>query len=161
MDHIITLHDKTGPPYARTATCRPTTAATGEVHLDWMPTQKNSECTLVHTMRHAAAATEEKEPEQAAAQPPRPARLQWTTYSQLAHARTLAEHSIQPYTDVTYVERMLQDWTNYETEVLGRHTRRLDTAPCVTWDSLVPDEDIGALAKVIQNTAPSHTLEDN
>ena len=30
----IVLHDKTGPPYARTATCRPTTLSTGEAHLE-------------------------------------------------------------------------------------------------------------------------------
>ena len=32
--HTITLRDKTGPPYACTATCRPTTATTGEVYLN-------------------------------------------------------------------------------------------------------------------------------
>ena len=32
--HTIVLHDKTGPPYARTATCRPTTVSTGEAHLE-------------------------------------------------------------------------------------------------------------------------------
>ena len=35
--HTIVLHDKRGPPYARTATCRPTTASTGEAHLEWKP----------------------------------------------------------------------------------------------------------------------------
>ena len=35
--HTIVLHDKTGPPYARTATCRPTTASAGEAHVEWTP----------------------------------------------------------------------------------------------------------------------------
>ena len=31
-NHTISVHDKTGPPYARTGKCRPTTASAGEVH---------------------------------------------------------------------------------------------------------------------------------
>ena len=32
--HTIVPHDKTGPPYAATATCRPTIASAGEGHLE-------------------------------------------------------------------------------------------------------------------------------
>ena len=78
--------------------------------------QQNSEYTLVHTVRYGDAVTEAKEPKQTTTQQPRPAPLQWTLYRLLANAPTLAEHSIQPYTDVTYFQRMLQDWTKYETE---------------------------------------------
>ena len=70
----------------------------------------------------------------------------WTLYKQPAHARTLAEHSIKPYTDAVYVERMLQDWTNYGTEILEGHRGPPDTTPRTTWDSVVPDRDIGAPA---------------
>ena len=44
------------------------------------------------------------------------------------------------------MERMLQDWTKYETEILEGHTGPLDTTPSTTWESVVPDGDIGALA---------------
>ena len=74
-------------------------------------------------------------------------------YKLLAHARTLAERSIQPYTDVTYVEQMLQDWPKYETEVLEGHTGLPATTLPTTWDDVMPDEDISALAKNIQHTA--------
>ena len=95
---------------------------------------------------------ERKEPthEPTATLPARPAPRQWTLYKQLAHARTLAEHSIQPYTDATYVERMLQDWTKYETEILEGHTGPPDTTSRTTWDSVVPDRDIGELATTVQ-----------
>ena len=111
--HTILLHDKTGPPYARTATCRPPTASTGEAHAEWKPRREDDEYTLVHTTRHGHRETEKKEPtpEPAATPAPRPAPRHWTLYLQLAHARTLAEHSLQPYTEAAYVERMLQDWT--------------------------------------------------
>ena len=49
--HTIVLHDKTGLPYARTATCRPTTASTGEAHLE--PRREDDGYTLVHANRHA------------------------------------------------------------------------------------------------------------
>ena len=65
------------------------------------------------------------------------------------------------YMEAKYVEGMLQDRTKYETEVLEGHPGPPDTASRATWDDLVPDGDIDALAKVIQNTAPSHPLEDN
>ena len=52
-----------------------------------------------------------RRPRNPTAQPSRPATERWTLYRLLAHARTLAEHSIQPYTGVMYVESMLQDWT--------------------------------------------------
>ena len=109
--HTIVLHDKTGPPYARTATCRPTTASTGEAHLEWKSGREDDEYTLVHATRHGHRETEKKKPtpEPAKTPPPRPAPRCWTLYQQLAHARTLAEHSIQPYTEAAYVERMLQD----------------------------------------------------
>ena len=58
----MVLHDKTGPPYARTATCRPTTASTGEAHLEWKPGPEDDEYTLVHTIRHGHKETEKKEP---------------------------------------------------------------------------------------------------
>ena len=48
--HTIVLHDKTGPPYARTATCRPTNASTGEAHLEWTPEREDDEYTLVHAV---------------------------------------------------------------------------------------------------------------
>ena len=46
--HTIVLHDKTGPPYACTAPCRPTNASTGEAHLEWTPEREDDEYTLVH-----------------------------------------------------------------------------------------------------------------
>ena len=69
----------------------------------------------MHATRHGHRTTEKKEPtpEPARTRPLRPASRHWTLYQQLAHARTLAEHSIQPYTDAAYVERMLQDCTKY------------------------------------------------
>ena len=73
--HIIVLHDKTRPPYARTATCRPTTVSTGEAHLEWTPGREHDEYTLVHATQQGHRATEKKEPtpEPAATPPPRPA----------------------------------------------------------------------------------------
>ena len=107
------------------------------------------------------AATEAEEAELTTAQRPRLAPQLWTLYRLLAHARTLAEHSMKPYTDVTYMERMLQDSRKYETEVLEGHTGPLDTPPRTTRDHLIPSGDIGALAKLMQNTAPNHPFEDN
>ena len=101
-----------------------------------------------------------QEPERTITDPAKPAPQQCTLYTLLAHARTLTEHSIQPYTDVTYVERMLQDWPKYETQVLEGHTGPPDTAPRTAWDHLVPDGDIGALAKFIRDTAPKHPFAD-
>ena len=118
----FTIHDKAGPAYSRTATCRHTTASAGEVHWDWAPGRDNNEYTVVHTVRHRNTATEAEGPEKTVTQPPRPAPQQWTLYKLLAHARTVAEHSIQPYTDIKYVEHMLQEWPKYETEVLDGHT---------------------------------------
>ena len=166
--HTFVLHDKTGPPYARTATCRPTNASTGEAHLEWTTEREDDEYTLVHATRHGQRATEKKEPmpEPAATPPLRPAPRHWTLYQQLAHARTLAEHSIQPYTELAYVERMLQDWTKYETEVLEGHTGPPDTTSHTTWDGVVPDRDMGALATTVRTTfkdgsRPDHPFGDN
>ena len=70
--HTIVLHDKTGPPYARTATCRPSIAATGEAHLEWKPEREDDEYTLVHATRHGHREEKEPTPEPAATPPPRP-----------------------------------------------------------------------------------------
>ena len=96
--HTIVMQDKTGPRYARTATCRPTNASLGEAHREWTPEREDDEYTLVHATRHRHRATEKKEPtpEPVATPQPRPAPRHWTLYKQLAHARTLAEHSIEP-----------------------------------------------------------------
>ena len=166
--HTIVLHDKTGPRYARTATCRPTTVSTGEAHLAWTPGREDDEYTLVHAIRHGHRATKKKEPtpEPAATPPPRPAPRHWTLYRQLEHACTLAEHSIQPYTEAVYVERMLQDWTKYETGVLEGHTGPPEPRSRTTWDDVVPDGDIRALATTIRTTfqdcsRPEHPFGDN
>ena len=78
----------------------------------------------------------------------------------------LAEHSIQPYTDAAYVERMLQDWTKYETGIPEGHTGPLDTTPRTTWDRVVPDGDIGALATTVRTlfedrSKPDHPFGDD
>ena len=160
-NHTVALHDKTSPPYACIATCRRATASAGEVHLDWTPGRGNEEYNVAHTLSHGNVQTEEEDPEQTETQPPRQTPLQRTLYKLLAHAWTLAEHSIQPYTDVTYVRRMLQDWPKYGTEVLEGHTQPPATTPRTTWDNLVPDGDISALPKVIQNKAPKHPFDDS
>ena len=160
-NHTITLQDKAGPPYARTATCRPTTASTGEVHLDWTPGRGDEEYTVAHTVRHGNVPMEAEDPEQTETQPPRPTPQRWTLYKLMAHACTQAEHSMQPYTDVTYVERILQDWPQYGTEVLEGHTGPPATKPPTTWDDLVPDRDISGLAKIVQNKAPKHPFDDS
>ena len=164
--HTIVLHNKTGPPYARTATCRPSIAATGEAHPEWKPEREDDEYTLVHATRHGHR--EEKEPttEPTATPPPRPTARHWILYRQLAHGCTLAEHSIRPYTEVAYVERMLQDWTKYETEVLEGHTGPPGATSRTTWDDIVPDGDIGALATTVRATfgdssRPDHPFGDN
>ena len=92
-------------------TCPQTAASTGEAQLEWIPEREDDEYTLVHATRHGHRATEKKEPtpQPAATPPPRRAPRHWTLYQQLADARTLAENSIQPYTEAAYVERMLQD----------------------------------------------------
>ena len=159
---------KRAPPYARTAICRPTKASAGEAHLEWIPEREDDEYTLVHATRHGYRATEKKEPtpEPAGTPPPRPAPQHWTLYKQLAHARTLAEHSIQPYMEAAYVERMLKDWTKYETEVLEGHTSPPDTTSLTIWDDIVPDRDIGALATTVCTTfedcsRPDHPFGDD
>ena len=164
----IVLHDKKGPPYARTATCRPTNASTGEAHLEWTPEGEDDEYTLVHAPRHGNRASEKKEPtpEPAATPPPGLAPGHWTLYRQLAHARTLAEHSIRPYTEAAYVECLLQDWTEYETEVLEGHTGPSDTTSRTTWDDVVADGDIGALATTVCTafedcSRPNHPIGDD
>ena len=166
--HTIVLHDKTAPPYARTATCSPTTASMGEAHLEWTLEREDDEYTLVHATRHGHRAIEKEDPtpKPAATPPPRLAPRHTTLYEQLAHGRTLAEHSIQPYTEAAYVERMLQDCTKYETEVLEGHTSPLDATSHTTWDDVVPDEDIGALATTVRTTfedcsRPDHPFGDN
>ena len=161
--HTIVLHDKTGPQYVRTATCRQTNASMGEAHLEWTGEPENDECTLVHTTRHER---KELTPEPTATPPPRPAPQHWTLYKQLAHACILAEHSIQPYTEAAYVESMLQDWTKYETEVLEGHTGPRDTMSRTTWDDLVPDGDIRRLATTVRTTfedcsKPDHPFGDD
>ena len=105
-------------------------------------------------------------PEPAATPPPRPAPRHWTLYKQLAHARTVAKHSIQPYMEAAYLERMLQDSTKYETEVLEGHTGPPDTTSRTTRDYVVPDRDIGALATTVRTTfedcsRPDHPFGDN
>ena len=92
--HTITLHEKTGPPYAPTVTCKPTTATAGEVHLDWALGQGDDEYTVAHTLPHENTPMKAEDPEQTETQPPRPAPQQWTLHRLLAHACTLAEHSI-------------------------------------------------------------------
>ena len=79
----IVLHDKTGPPYARTATCRPTNASTGEAHLEWTPEREDDEYTLVHATRHRNRVAERKEPtpELTATPLTKPAPGQWTLYN--------------------------------------------------------------------------------
>ena len=166
--HTIVLHDKTPPPYARTATCRPTNASKGEAHLEWTPEREDDEYTLVHAVRHGHRATKKKEPklEPAATPPRRPAPRHWTVHQQLTHASTLAEHSIQPYMEPVYVERMLQDWTKYETEGLEGQKGPPDTTARTTWDDVVRDGDIGALARTVHTTfgdcsRPDHPFGDN
>ena len=166
--HTIVLHDKTAPPYARTATWRPTNASRGAAHLKWTPEREDDEYTLVHPTRQGDRATEKNEPtpEPAATPPPRLAPQHSTLYKQLAHARTPAEHSIQPYTEAAYVERTLQDWTKYETEVPEGHTGPPDTTSRTTWHDVVPDGDIGALATTVRTTfedcsKPDHPFGDD
>ena len=58
------------------------------------------------------------------------------------------------------MERMLQDWTKYETEVLEEHTAPPGATSRTTWDDIVPDGDIGALATTVRaafETAPDPT----
>ena len=122
----------------------------------------------MHATHHGNRAAEWKEPtpEPTATPPPRPAPRHCTLYKQLAHAPTLAEHSIQPYTEAAYVERMVQDWTKYETEVLEGHTRPPGTTSRTTWDNVVPDGDIGALVTTVRTTLedcskPDHPFGDD
>ena len=69
------LHDKTGPPYARTATCRPTNASTGEAPLEWSPEREDEKYTLLHATRHGNREAKRKKPipEPTAPSPTRPA----------------------------------------------------------------------------------------
>ena len=85
--------------------------STGEADLEWTPGREDDEYTLVHATQHGHRATEKKEPTPEPAPTPRTRRApgHWTLYRQLAHACTLAEHIIQPYTEAAYVEGMLQD----------------------------------------------------
>ena len=108
----------------------------------------------MHATRHGHRATKKKEPtpEPAATPQPRPVYGHSTLYQQLAHARTLAEHSIQTYTEAAYVERMLQDWCKYETEVLEEHTGPPGAKSRTTWDDVVPDGHTGALATTVRTT---------
>ena len=50
------------------------------------------------------------------------------------------------------MECMLQDPTKYETEVLEGHTGPPGATSCTTWDDVVPDGDIGALATTVRTT---------
>ena len=120
----------------------------------------------MHATRHGHREEKEPTPEPAATPQRRPTPRHWTLYRQLAHARTLAEHSIRPYTEAAYVERMLQDWTKYETEVLEGHTGPPGATSRKTWDNIVPDGDIGALATTVRATfrdgsRPDHLFGDN
>ena len=45
---------------------------------------------------------------------------------------------------------MLQDWTKYETGVLEGHTGPPGTTSRTTWHDIVPDGDIGALARTVR-----------
>ena len=157
----ITLHDKTGPCYARSATCRPGRAFAGQVHLNWTPGGGDDDDTAADRVRRGDVPTRAEDPEQIKPQPPRPTPQQWTLYKLLTHACILADHSIQPYTDVTYLEQMLQDWPWYETEVLEGDAGRPATTHPTTWNDLVPNGEIGALAKTIQDTAPGHPFDDS
>ena len=123
--------------------------STGNVHQDWTPTQKNSECFLVLTTRHRARTARTKEPEQTAVQPTRPAAQQGTLYKQLVHARTLSEHSIEPYIGIIYLKDMLQDSMRYETEVPQRHTGPPHTTTRTAWENLVANDDKGSFTLVI------------
>ena len=58
------------------------------------------------------------------------------------------------------MECMLQDWENYETEVVEGLRGPPDTTRRAMWDDLGFDGDIGALFQIIQNTAPRHPLDD-
>ena len=71
--HTITVHDKTGPPYARTANCRPTTATVDEVHLDWAPGQGGNEYIVAHTIHNRNSPTKAEDPERTETQPTGPA----------------------------------------------------------------------------------------
>ena len=106
----------------------------------------------MHATRHGHREEKEPTPKPAATPPPRPTPRHWTLYRQLAHARTVAEHSIRRYTEAAYVEHMLQDWTKYETEVLGGHTGPPGATSRTTCDDIVPDGDIGALATTVRAT---------
>ena len=64
------------------------------------------------------------------------------------------------------MEHMLQDWTKYETEVLEGHTGPPGATSRTTWDDVVPDGDIGALATTVRTTfkdcsRPDHPFGDN
>ena len=56
---------------------------------------------------------------------------------------------------------MLQDLPKYGTEVLEVHTGPPATTPPSAWDHLVPEGDIGKLAKTIRCTAPRHPFADS
>ena len=64
------------------------------------------------------------------------------------------------------MERMLEDRTKYKTEVLEGHTGPPGTTSCTTWEDVVPDGDIGALATTVRTTfeecsRPDHPFGDN
>ena len=64
------------------------------------------------------------------------------------------------------MKRMLQDWTKYKTEVLEGHTGPPGATSRTTWDDIVPDRDIGALATTVRATfgdgsRPDHPFGDN
>ena len=126
------------------------------------PNEKN-EYILVHATRNGNRVADRKEPtlEPTTSPPKRPGPQHWTPYKQLAHARTLAKHSIQPYTDAAYEERMLQDWTKYETEIPEGHTGPPHTTPRTTWDRVVPERDIGALATTVRTPFKDSSMHDH
>ena len=128
-------------------------------HWDWKPTQ-NGEYTMVHATRHIQPRTPpDKTGEQVG--PSRPTPQQWTLYQRLAHAHTLAEHNINPYTANTYVESMPEDWKKYETDILEGHRGPQNTTAPMAWDDRVPNGDIGGLATAVQQTEPSHPFDDH
>ena len=64
------------------------------------------------------------------------------------------------------MERMLQDRTKYETEVLEEHTGPPGATSRTTWDDIVPNGDIGALATTVRaafgdGSRPNHPFGDN
>ena len=102
----ITLHDKTGPPYSRTTIWRPR-----EIHLEWQPIME-PEYTGAYAhaiLVHAQPQGDGQDTTHNTPTPHAPLPQLWTVYRKLAHARTLSEASVTPYTDQYYTATMLAD----------------------------------------------------